>query len=129
MNNQLSLKPYDKAALQHFIRIIQSNYEDQVQLVALFGSKARGDDTSESDIDVLVVLRNNDWQLRDAMRTLGARISLEHDVLLSIRAVSPDKWSELTRYQFPIYRAVQNEGVVLFPTPFVPLATGLDQPL
>ena len=82
--------------------------------MVLFGSKARGDDTPDSDIDLLVVLNANDWQLRDTIRTLGARISLEYEVLLSVRAVSLDKWAELARYQFPLYRAIQAEGIMLF---------------
>lgn len=115
MSRQPSLEPHEWAALQSFIQAIQVNYQNQVQMVVLFGSKARGDDSPESDIDVLVVLRNGDWRLRDTMRILGARVSLEHDVLLSIRAVSLDKWAELARYQFPLYRAIQAEGVILFP--------------
>jgi predicted nucleotidyltransferase len=114
MNRRPSLTPQEQAAVHNFVQAVQVNYPDQVEQVVLFGSKARGDATPESDIDVLVVLRDNDWRLRDAMRTLGARVSLEHDVLLSIRAVSADKWTELARYQFPLYRAIQAEGIVLF---------------
>lgn len=115
MNKDTDLKPRDRAALQSFIQKIQTAYRDRVQEVILFGSKARGDDLPDSDIDVLVLLRDDDWQLRRAMRILGARVSLEHDVLLSIRAMPPNKWAELARYQFPLYRAIQADGLVLFP--------------
>jgi predicted nucleotidyltransferase len=114
MNRQLPLAPQERTAVHNFVQTIQANYPGQINQVVLFGSKARGDDTPESDIDILVVLRDNDWRLCDAIRTLGARVSLEHDVLLSIRAVSPDKWAELARYQFPLYQAIQTEGIVLF---------------
>jgi predicted nucleotidyltransferase len=114
MNRQLPLTPRERTAVYNFVQTIQANYLNQIDQVVLFGSKARGDDTPESDIDILVVLRDNDWRLCDAIRTLGARVSLKHDVLLSIRAVSPDKWTELARYQFPLYRAIQTEGIVLF---------------
>lgn len=114
MNHQLPLAPQERTAVHDFVQTIRANYPDQIDQVVLFGSKARGDDTPESDIDILVVLRDNDWRLSDAIRTLGARVSLEHDVLLSIRAVSPDKWAELARYQFPLYQAIQTKGIVLF---------------
>jgi len=108
MNN---LKPHDQQALQNLLASLQANYRDQLEKVILFGSKARGDDTPESDIDVLILLRHEDWRLRDTLRTLGARISLQYDVLLSVRVIPPHQWAELSRYQFPFYRAIQQEGI------------------
>ena len=90
-------------------------HSDLIQSVTLFGSKARGDAGPDSDIDVLTVLTNDDSHLRSDVRRLAARVSLEYDILISMFAVSRSHWDKLSRYQFPIYRAIQSEGIVLSP--------------
>lgn len=96
---------------------LYAEYPGQVQSVLLFGSKARGDAGPESDIDVVVTLTNDDPNLRSAVRRLAARVSLEHDLLLSVQAVSRSRWKELVRYRFPLYEAIISEGLDLTPEP------------
>jgi len=83
--------------------------------VVLFGSKARGDASPNSDIDVLVVLSDDDPHLRSQVRRLAARVSLEYDLLLSVRAMGRFQWERLARYRFPIYQAIQSDGIDLTP--------------
>ena len=90
-------------------------HSNLIQSVTLFGSKARGDAGPDSDIDVIIVLTNDDPHLRSSVRRLAARVSLEYDLLISARAVGRSHWHKLSRYQFPIYQAIQSEGIVLSP--------------
>jgi predicted nucleotidyltransferase len=83
--------------------------------ITLFGSKARGDAGPDSDVDVLVRLADDDWQLGWAVRRLAARVSLEHDVLLSVRAIGPKQWERMERYRVPLYQGIQAEGLDLTP--------------
>lgn len=83
--------------------------------MVLFGSKARGDASPNSDIDVLVVLSDDDPHLRSQVRRLAARVSLEYDLLLSVRAMGRFQWERLARYRFPIYQAIQSDGIDLTP--------------
>lgn len=55
--------------------------EVNVRLAAVFGSAARGDEHSASDVDLLVVLGDESWQRRHALNTrleraIGARVDL-----------------------------------------------------
>jgi len=43
-------------ALRILVQLLQSRFDTQLYDVILFGSKARGEATSESDIDVLIIL-------------------------------------------------------------------------
>ena len=55
-----------------------------VKNIVLFGSKARGDDDEESDIDLLVLLeRKITWQERKAIIDTLFDIELSYDVVLS----------------------------------------------
>jgi predicted nucleotidyltransferase len=110
-----TLSDSERQALKILVRRLYARYAVQIESAVLFGSKARGDASPDSDIDVLVVLTTDDAQLRSSVRRLAARVSLEHDLLISMFAVGRSHWEELSRYRFPIYEAVQSEGIPLVP--------------
>lgn len=117
MDKYSTLTDNEHQALETLIRRLRTHYADQIQSVVLFGSKARGDAGPDSDIDVLTVLTNDDPRLCSNVRRLAARVSLEYDILISMFAVGRSHWHKLSRYQFPIYQAIQSEGIVLSPEP------------
>ncbi len=110
-----ALTDTERQALDALVQRLYTRYHGQIQSVVLFGSKARGDASPDSDIDVLVVLTNDDPDLRSSVRQLAARVSLEYDILISMFAVGRSHWKRLSRYRFPIYQAIQSEGIPLVP--------------
>jgi len=117
MNKHSTLTTTERQALETLVQRLYMHHSDRIQSVTLFGSKARGDAGPDSDIDVIVVLTNDDPHLRSSVRRLAARVSLEYDLLISVRAVGRSHWYELSHYRFPIYRAIQAEGIPLTPEP------------
>lgn len=117
MRRELSLPAHQQQALDDFVQRLTACCGSLVRQVILFGSQARGDASPDSDIDVLIVLADDDPELRSQVRRLAARVSLEYDLLLSVRAVGRSRWDELARYRFPIYRAIEAEGIDLTPRP------------
>jgi predicted nucleotidyltransferase len=108
---RLNLARTDRLALREFVVYLQRAIPDKVELVALFGSKARGDSQQGSDIDVLVILSEEDRQLRREILKQAARFSLKYDVLLSPRVIGAERWSELRG--FSLYQNVQLEAASL----------------
>jgi antitoxin ChpS len=49
-------------AVQDFARAVRKSYGPRVKGIYLFGSRARGDHTPNSDADVAVVLSDGDWR-------------------------------------------------------------------
>ena len=82
-----------------------------VTRVILFGSKARGTDTSDSDTDLLVLTSCPvTSQLRAAISERLADINLRNDVLLTSVVVSEQDWlSGLIRYAL-IHSEVERDG-------------------
>ena len=88
-----------------------------IQEIILFGSKARGDSGPWSDIDILVIVREESWPFRGEISTLAARVSLEYDVLIGPRVIGLERWEGMERDGFSLYRNISAEGIPLTPTP------------
>jgi predicted nucleotidyltransferase len=97
-------------AVNAFVRALQDHYADRVCDVILYGSKARGDSQSDSDIDILILVDEDDWRLSHAISRLAARVSLHYDVLLAPLAMSQKRWPRSI-----LYRTISAEGIPLAP--------------
>jgi predicted nucleotidyltransferase len=83
---------------------------DQLEAVILYGSQARREARSDSDIDVLVIVRD-DSDYADLIRRTSAvvsALSLQHDVVISRAFVSRERFE---REQTPFLLNVRREGV------------------
>ncbi len=89
-------------------RLVEFYGERLVKLV-LFGSRARGDNDADSDIDVLVVLRMSEEELPplDAMTDLELELWDKYGYVLNVFEM--DEWRFLNR-QGPLLRNIRREG-------------------
>lgn len=79
----------------------------------LFGSKARGEASPDSDIDVFIVLREVDWQIEREIYDLCFEIGLEHDVLISPIIFSEGELKSPAMKVSPFLAVVEREGISL----------------
>lgn len=96
-------------ALQTFVRRLQSTYQSQIRQVSLFGSKARGESNTDSDVDVLVIVNQDDRSLRRDIIDIASDVSLEYDILLSPRVISEGRWR--ARQGFSLYRNIARDAL------------------
>jgi predicted nucleotidyltransferase len=109
------LTPNERQAVEGFIILLHERYPKRILRTVLFGSKARGDSRTWSDIDVLVVVDEDDWQFQHAISTIGARVSLEYDVLIGPRVIGQQRWEQLKDRGFGLYKNIVAEGIPLTP--------------
>lgn len=105
----------EKTAVHVLLDRLSHAFPDQILASMLFGSKARGDASAESDIDILIITPSENWQTARKIRQAGARVSLEHDVLFNIHVISGTRWAEMERAQSIYWRNVQRDGIQLLP--------------
>jgi len=85
-----------------------------IQEIILFGSKARGDDDMNSDIDLLIVSDELlHWRDEKAIIDTLFDIGMQHDVIFSPLYVSKDEWRSDIFKQFHIYKEIQKDGALV----------------
>lgn len=80
--------------------------------MVLYGSQARGDARSDSDIDVLVVLKGPVNPGEEIKRTslIRAELSLKNDEVLSCLFMDEHRF---THYNGPLLRNIRKEGIAV----------------
>jgi uncharacterized protein len=91
---------------------LYTEYQDRLDRIILFGSQARGDATSTSDIDLLIVLQDPVNATAELNRTSQsiAEFCLEHNFLIS------RLFMERSRFETensPLLQNIRREGILI----------------
>jgi predicted nucleotidyltransferase len=106
----IHLTDKDREAIERAAAILRHQFP--VERVILYGSKARGDDHAESDIDLLV-LTSQPLDHAAESRVVHALFGLELElgVLLTPLVVSTEEWDHGLYQVLPLHREVERDGV------------------
>jgi predicted nucleotidyltransferase len=115
--HQSNLTAKEHQAIETFLDQLHQRYPGQILQTVLFGSKARGDSSPYSDIDILIIVEEESWPLRGEISTIAARVSLEYDVLIGPRVIGRERWESMKHRRFSLFRNIAAEGIPLTPEP------------
>ena len=105
------LHPEEREWLAQFRESLASRFAGVVVNMVLYGSKARGDAREDSDIDVLLVVKNAAAHLKRPLRYLAHDLAATSYALPSIVAYTEAEWARLGRLRSPFRAAVERDGV------------------
>jgi len=95
------------------IDFAQSLDHPEIEKIILFGSVARGEDTEDSDIDILIITKDNgdDLKIRDRIYDNVMDILIDTMVRISLKFRSIEHYE--THKDFPFYSNVEKDGVLI----------------
>ncbi len=105
------MKHEEKAALDELKRVLRERCD--LDSITVYGSKARGDASVDSDIDVMIVLDDYTPQIEAAVDELVYDINLAYDCLISVVIFSRWEVEEGPLSESPLYKRILKEGVLL----------------
>ena len=89
-------------------------FSDSILAIILYGSVARNDNTDDSDIDIVIIIKN---EMDDATKERFIRWSAELDLrydrvfsIIDIQEENMEKWGNV----LPFYQNIQKEGIILW---------------
>ena len=96
--------------LDAYRQALKEQYPGLVEHIIIFGSKARGDD-HDSDLDVLLIVKNEAAHLKRQLRRIGYELAATSDAVPSILAYTQDEWESRRENGSPFQQAVERDGV------------------
>lgn len=102
--------------IEQYIEAVKKIYGSHVRQIILYGSYARGDFRSDSDVDIMILLDLSDLELkayRQQLSYMTYDFNMDHDLDIKPIAKSEEhfkKWCE----NYPFYANINKEGVVLY---------------
>ena len=108
--------PHERRWLKEFRATLKASYGDAVEQALLFGSRARGDWGPESDIDVMVVVKNEAADSRESIADMAIEIVYEAECWNAVPCVltsTASNWNRGLTTGFAFHQAVDSEGINL----------------
>ncbi|MEO0351180.1 MAG: nucleotidyltransferase domain-containing protein [Cyanobacteria bacterium P01_A01_bin.15] len=102
-----------KQLLWEFKQALKQLYGERLADLVLFGSFARHEETKDSDVDVLIVLKDRDVSPGDEIWRMGdaeIELLLKYGELISIIPISLDNF---LHRDSPLLRNIRREGVLV----------------
>ncbi|MBI3990403.1 MAG: nucleotidyltransferase domain-containing protein [candidate division NC10 bacterium] len=116
----------EEAALTDLVNVLVTKHGRAVRLLTLFGSKARGEGGPMSDIDVLVVVAGDRWQMSEDIHDVTHQIIRKYDYLipLSLSVLSEGEYDLISKVGTSFYRNLEKDGIALWKSSHAALPPG-----
>ena len=107
----MALNAEEKSALKSFKARLEEILGNRLIELKLFGSKARGDDRPDSDIDVLVIVTEDDWRICDVVYSVTTDILLQTDISISPKVISENQLEQLKKEDTFFSRNINRDAI------------------
>lgn len=101
----------EKIVLLDFRKRVNNAFSKDNPRLILFGSKARGDFKSDSDTDILVILKKLTPYKKRTVSDFATDIFLEKNIDISPHIYSEKEFNELSKLETPFMLSVKKDGV------------------
>ena len=107
----LTLHPAEQVWLDEYRHAFRTRHPGVVARMVIYGSKARGDANEDSDLDMLIVVRNEAGGMKRPLREIGYDLAAMSDAVPSILAFTEEEWESRRKDGFPFQQAVERDAV------------------
>ncbi len=107
----LQLTAEEQTWLDAYREALNKKHPEAVQEMLIYGSKARGQARADSDLDVLLIVKDDARALKRELRWIGYLLAAKTDVLPSIFAYTQEEWESRRRSGSTFRKAVERDAV------------------
>ncbi len=99
----------EKKALKEIKDFINQTFKESK--IFIYGSKAYGEPTQESDLDLLIIVPNLNWKGKKKIINKITEINWKYDTNISPIIVSKEEWIKYPT--MPLFQEVKEKGLVV----------------
>lgn len=111
LENKIDKK--DRRAIEDFQYQIKNLLGNHLLKIALFGSKLKGNSTSDSDIDLLILIPDAAMVLKKKIWDIAFEVNVQHDVYISPRIIPLSIFTHPTWSQTPFIKEIDQHALAL----------------
>ena len=88
-------------------------YNVPLSEIRVFGSRVRGDFSSESDLDICLILRETSPEIETLISRLAWEVGFEHQVIITTVEYTQELILNSPLRESPFIKAINQEGIAL----------------
>lgn len=108
------LSSIEKQVLKSFVEYLNRLHPGEIDKIVLYGSRARGDHHLDSDMDILILVRDKNRMDRDKIYDFVLDSELEHGIDISVNIYESEQFSRLVALNAPFATNVVRDGETLW---------------
>ena len=109
----LMLHPEEQRWLDEYRKVLNERHPGTILRMVIYGSKARGDAREDSDLDVLLVVRDGTDHLKLPLREIGYELAAGSWAVPSIMAYTQAEWDRLKDLRSAYRESIERDGVTV----------------
>lgn len=106
------LDQHNRQIAQEFKEKLLAN-KVPLEEIKVFGSRARGDFSTESDLDVCLILRETSPEIEAIISNLAWEVGFERQVIITTVEYTLETLNNSPLRESPFVRAINQEGITL----------------
>ena len=107
----LQLTSEEQAWLDGYRKALNKKHPGVVKEMLIYGSKARGQVHADSDLDVLLIVKDGAGAIKRELRRIGYLLAAKTEVLPSIVPYTQEEWESRRRSGSSFRKAVERDAV------------------
>lgn len=109
----MNLTSIERSVMNAFRDAIRSRWGARVRDVRVFGSRARGEGSEDSDIDILVIVDDFAGGIRRDIYGAAADYLPTHEIVLSPLVMSQAQYDSMKLRERLLIREIEQDGVAI----------------
>ncbi len=109
------INPKDKAIVLEFKKRIPAAIRSHLHKLIVFGSRAKGNATEDSDLDLIALVDHKDSQIEKELDDIAYQVMCDHDFrpMISLKIFAEGQFYSAVQKGFSFYQHVHQDGVAI----------------